>query len=207
MNRIFSNGPGKDYVDGPFAHMLEESNRANLAAPYFTNSDRIVDAAQKGTRIKLLVELNLSTSPTALRQVHNSDGIEIRHLRNFHAKIYIFDDMALLGSANLTHNGLHGNREAVIRLDRKTDNDVIEEMSALFDELWSNGTDLTASDLDAFEYARSDQLEQRRRAGLSDPGKSIEEALVLTQGPEKISPKSTSTNMRSKGEVRLKKIL
>ena len=205
MSRIFSNGPSRDYVDELFAHMLEGSDRANLAAPYFTNSERIVGAAQRGTKIKLLVGLNLSTSPLALRQAHNSVGIEVRYSTTFHAKIYIFDNVALLGSANLTHNGLHANREAVIRLDRKIDKKAIEEMRALFDELWSCGTDLTTSELDAFEEIRRDQLTQRRSAGLSDSHKSIVDALVLARQSETVPSKSTNASNRSKSESRFEK--
>ena len=190
MSRIFSNGPGKDCVDEPFAEMLKKSNRANLAAPYFTDAKMLVDAAQKGTEIKLLVGLNLSTSPNALRCVHNRDGIEIRHCENFHAKIYIFDNAALLGSANLTNNGLRANREAVIRLDREIDEKAIEETSALFDDLWSRGTCLTESQLVAFERERKNLLERRQKAGLSDSEKIISDAIKQSERTS-INPKQT----------------
>ena len=183
MSRIFSNGPSKDCVDEPFAEMLKKSNRASLAAPYFTDARMLVDAAQNGTEIKLLVGLNLSTSPNALRSVHNRDGIKIKHYENFHAKIYIFDNAALLGSANLTNNGLRANREAVIRLDRQIDKEAIEETSALFEDLWSRGTCLTESQLVAFEAERRNLLERRQKAGLSDPEKNISDAIGQSERP------------------------
>ena len=178
MSRVLSNGPKKqDYVDGPFEQMLKGADCASLAAPYFTEADLLVEAAQGGTKIRLLVWLNVSTSPTALREVLNQEGIEIRYRKYFHAKIYIFDDKALLGSANLSHYGLRAKREAVIRLDRGADKDAVEETLALFDELWRHEKCLTESKLEAFAKKRDDQLKRRKSKGLSDPDGSIDAAV------------------------------
>ena len=205
MSRILSNGPNEDYVDGPFEQMLKGADRASLASPYFTHSKSLVEAATSGTKIRLLVGLNLSTSPTALKKVYKQEGIEIRYRKDFHAKIYIFDDKALLGSANLSHNGLRANREAVIRLDRSADDEAINQTRALFDELWSRGKSLTKSKLEAFEKEREDQLERRKREGLSDPDGSIDAAVDHADWIDNILPNSDKPKKRVKEEFKLHK--
>ena len=205
MSRIFSNGPKQDYVDGPYEQMLKGADRANLAAPYFTHAKWLVEAAMRGTKIRLLVGLNLSTSPTALREVYNTKGIEVRYRKNFHAKIYIFDDKALLGSANLSQNGLRKNRESVIKLDRSADNEAIEETRALFDELWRRGKCLTESRLEAFAKKREDQLQRRKSEGLSDPEGDIDAAVNHADWLQNTHPNLVKPNRRITEEIRLHK--
>jgi hypothetical protein len=182
MSIIFSNGPNKDYVINPFSHMIADSSRLYLAAPYFTQSELLLQAAKDGKSVQLLIGLNPATSPQALRKIHELPGIAIRYLTSrFHAKIYIFDKSALLGSANLTDGGLRANREAVICLDCEEDADALEELRALFVELWDAGHVLTREKLDAFEKVHN---ELRRKT--PDSEKEIEAALGQAQ-PHNIS--------------------
>jgi hypothetical protein len=154
MNRIFSNGPSKDFVINPFKRLLGGASRVWLAAPYFTIADPIVDAAKAGKLIQLLVGLNESTSPQALAAVHKVPNLAVRYLtRRFHAKIYIFDDAAMVGSSNLTDGGLFSNREAIICLDETRDRDAVEEVRGVFLELWVSAQVLTPEKLNAFRQA------------------------------------------------------
>ena len=183
-NRIYSNGPNKDFVVNPFTRMLEESEYARLAAPYFTEGkslvDQLVRAATKGKDIQLLIGLNAATDPKALRRIRKERRIIVRYLtRRFHAKIFIFEKGALLGSANLTDGGLNSNREAVINLDHEADADAIEEMRTLFVELWDSGQVLTDNVLDVFEMSYGAYKEQNRKT--PDPGKVIEDEFGAAQ--------------------------
>lgn len=144
MVRIFTNGPRKDYVINPFQELAGGASQIYLAAPYFTKPEPILDAVKKGAQVRLLIGLNESTTPQALAQVNGKPGIAVRYFTGrFHAKIFIFDDVAILGSSNLTEGGLFANREASIRLDQDNDREVVEEMMALFVELWEAGKVLT----------------------------------------------------------------
>ncbi len=121
----------------------------------------------------MLVGLNLATSPRALRDVHGIPNLAVRYLTSrFHAKIYIFDDAVLLGSSNLTDGGLVSNREAVICLDQAEDSDAIEEVRALFFELWDAGQVLTTEKLETF--LRAHAAAQRKGP---DPDAEIEKAV------------------------------
>jgi hypothetical protein len=79
-------------------------------------------AAFAGKPVQLLIGLNSATSPAAVAEVYKLPNVSARYrTRRFHAKIFLFDDAALLGSANLTTAGLLLNREAVICLDQRAD--------------------------------------------------------------------------------------
>src|SRR4051794_17203543 len=117
MRRLFSNGPERDYVINPFTRLIASSWHLYIAAPYVTKTDELIRAARQGKSVELLVGLNASTSPEALTAASGIPNFAIRYLtQRFHAKIYIFDEAALVGSSNLTDGGLVSNREATIRL-------------------------------------------------------------------------------------------
>ena len=165
LNRVNSNAGAGDFVINSFRELGEQSSKLYLAAPYFTAEELILEAIDDGKTVKLLVGLNGATSPRALKTVHGKQGVMIRYLTHrFHAKIYLFDDAALLGSSNLTNGGLTSNREAVIRLDRVEDTEAVEEVRSLFVELWDAGQVLTKTKLDAFGAAHSGVIKQRLKA-------------------------------------------
>lgn len=173
MNRIYSNGPQKDFVINPFNRLAAESFRLHLAAPYFTLAEPIMDAVRNGKSVQLLVGLNSSTSPAALRHVHEVPNLSVRYFTNrFHAKIYVFDQAAMVGSSNLTDAGLMSNREAVICLDQPDDLEAVEEVRALFLELWESGQVLTSEKLDSFTKAHTEAHRNR-----PNPDTEIEKAV------------------------------
>lgn len=179
MARVFSNGPRRDYVINPFERLIAGASQLFLAAPYFTLAEPLLEAVKKGKTVQLLVGLNAATSPDALRKVHEVPGLAVRYLTSrFHAKIYIFGETALLGSSNLTDGGLYSNREAVICLDRPDDADAIEDMRALFVELWDAGQVLTKEKLASFARAHA-----AARKNASDPDKDIETAVGKAEPP------------------------
>jgi hypothetical protein len=187
--RIFSNGPTGDFVVNPYDRLIEEASQICLAAPYFTESKQIVRGAAAGKKFQLLVGLNAATHPLALESVQGLGSVAIRYLTHrFHAKIFIFDDAAMLGSSNLTDGGLVSNREAVICLDQPEDSDAIEEIRALFLELWNSGSVLTEEVLAKFKAA---WLASRRQH--SDPDLDIEKAIGRVE-PRNIDVGSRTTS-------------
>lgn len=129
--------------------MAVTSNNLWIAAPYVTETEELAEAAKAGKSVRLLVGLNDCTSAKALRDLHDIPGCMIRYFtRRFHAKIYVFDQAAMLGSSNLTDGGLCSNREATICLDSSED---LIELRALFLELWESASVLTPQKLEDFE--------------------------------------------------------
>jgi phosphatidylserine/phosphatidylglycerophosphate/cardiolipin synthase-like enzyme len=148
MGRVFSNGPLKDFVINPFRNMAAESTQLCIAAPYVIMTDDLAAAANSGKSVCLLVGLNPSTSPQALSAVHGRANCTVRYFtRRFHAKIYLFDNEALVGSSNLTENGLQFNREAMISIDQVEE---LDELRALFKELWDSAETLADEKLKSF---------------------------------------------------------
>lgn len=173
MRRIYSNGPDKDFVINPFNRLISGSGRLFVAAPYVTKTDELARAAHAGKSIDLLVGLNPSTSPEALSAVHGLPNLRIRYYtRRFHAKIYLADQVAMVGSSNLTNGGLISNREATIWLDRDEDADATDELRTLFVELWDSARVLTTEKLNDFRLAVDSLL----RTG-PDPDALIENAV------------------------------
>lgn len=152
MTRIYSNGGNLDFVSNPFAALISSAVTVSLAAPYFTKHKEIVEAGRAGKSVQLLVGLNAITTPSALRAVFGIPNLSVRYLtRRFHAKIYLFDAVAMVGSANLTDGGMLSNREGVVVFDRPEDSDTVDEVRALFLELWESGRVLTTEILELFE--------------------------------------------------------
>lgn len=179
MSRIFSNGTAKDFVFNPFSRLTAGSSALHLAAPYFTEATPILEAAKAGKKVQLLVGLNQATSPEALQALFGIPGLAIRYLtRRFHAKIFVFDNAALLGSSNLTDGGLRANREGVICLDREEDAEAVEEIRALFVELWEAAEVLTQAKLLSFTAACHDL---RKRTPNDE--REIEDALGRAEPP------------------------
>ena len=102
MDRLFSNGPAKDFVINPFIRSIKGASQAYLAAPCFTEAEPVAEAARCGKRGRLLVGLNCSTHPVAPAEVHNVPSLGVRYLTHqSHAKIYLFDDRNPIGSARV----------------------------------------------------------------------------------------------------------
>ena len=154
MGRVFSNGRSMDFVINPFTKLASGATQISIAAPYVTKTDELIRAAKSGKRVDLLVGLNAATSPDALSAIHQEPNIQVRYYthRRFHAKIYLFDTAAMVGSSNLTDGGLQFNREATILLD-DSEPEAIVELRALFAELWDYAPVLTDETLKRFTEA------------------------------------------------------
>jgi phosphatidylserine/phosphatidylglycerophosphate/cardiolipin synthase-like enzyme len=117
-----------------------------------TRTEELAEAANQGKSVSLLAGLNVSTSPEALSALLGVPNCEVRYLTTkFHAKIFIFDEEALLGSSNLTMGGLQNNREATVVID---DIDEVDELKAIFSELWESAQTLTPEKLKLFTSKR-----------------------------------------------------
>lgn len=164
MPRVFSNGPLKDFVYNPFAKLTSAASQISIATPFVTRADELIGAAKAGKRVDIIVGLNAATSPAAVGDLLPEPNIRVRYYahRRFHAKIYLFDTAAMIGSSNLTDGGLLVNREATITLSDSDDADTIAELRQIFAELWNHAAILTDDVLARFNDAH------RRYPAVSD---------------------------------------
>lgn len=154
MTVLFSNCPNaKSYTINFFYEHGPATKSAQLACPFFTDLTPLKVLKESGCeQIRLLVRLCETTSPQALTEARTMAGIDIRYFTgsDFHAKFYIVGDVALIGSANLTSSGLNKNRE--LSLVVRSENEIFDDIPALFDELWNSASVLTTDALDNFRY-------------------------------------------------------
>ena len=163
--RIYSNSEVAERVIGPFETLTRSATRVDVASAFFTHDAPVREAARGNKEVRLLVGLNAATSPPALRAVHGIPNVEVRiEGDGFHAKFYLFDNHALLGSANLTEAGMKKNLEAVIVLERDRDGDAFAELEALFEALWNDAHELTDEILERFAHGHRKASEACSRA-------------------------------------------
>jgi len=178
MRKIFTNGSSRDYVKYAVESLTESCQSLRLAAPYFTENAFIKKAADAGKPVQLLVELNAITSPKALRELMAFPNVAIRfYTGKFHAKIFLFDDDIILGSANITGGGFISNREAAILLNEADHLEEVNDIRALFMELWDHADVLTDSILSVYQagynriFFKQKELNQeiRDNVGITEP--------------------------------------
>jgi phosphatidylserine/phosphatidylglycerophosphate/cardiolipin synthase-like enzyme len=149
------------------AHLLAQIERTGaedvIDIATFYLSDRLIveallAAAQRGTRVRLILDANrdafglekdgVPNRPVAHELVTKSDGkIEVRwyrtHGEQFHTKLALIRSadrlVASLGSANLTRRNVGNlNLEANIAIDIAADSELATEMRRYFERLWTN---------------------------------------------------------------------
>jgi HKD family nuclease len=151
MNRLFSNRGSADYIINPYQDQIRRSREILIVAPYVTKTEQLVAAARQGKKIRLIAGINECTSPKSLADLIELPNCTVRYFTGrFHAKIYIFDEAALIGSSNLTDGGLCSNREATLLVE---DSESLDEARRLFAELWESARTLTPDKLKAFAKA------------------------------------------------------
>ncbi|MBR0673503.1 phospholipase D-like domain-containing protein [Neoroseomonas soli] len=179
MARLISNGGTGDYVRGAFEKLASQSRTLLLAAPYFSNHEPISEALKRGASLRLIVGLNSATHPHHLRALVGSPRTAVRfYTGRFHAKLYVFDNAALVGSANLTEAGFQSNREVVACFTEPDDSEPIIQARAIFEELWSDARAMSRGTLDVFEEA----WRSARRIG-PDPEAAITNAVGKVEPP------------------------
>lgn len=104
--------------------------------------------------MSLLVRLCSITKPSMLRLALADPRVTVRYYtdRQFHAKLYIIDDVALVGSANLTEAGLTTNREVSVMLKKGRD-DGFDDLLPMFSTFWSYADTLTSDVCAQYEAA------------------------------------------------------
>ena len=114
----YGNTASTGYTINWFNDCAHNARNAFLASPFFSTYKPIETLTKRGCEVSLLVRLCSITAPVVLRSALADPRVRVRYYtdRHFHAKLYIIDDTALVGSANLTEAGLMTNREVSVVL-------------------------------------------------------------------------------------------
>ena len=150
----YGNSAASGYTIDFFELNAAGASQAYLASPFFTTIEPIQALTNRGCKVQLLVRLCSITPPKILRQALDNPNVTVRYYtsRSFHAKLYIIDDLALVGSANLTDSGLKTNREVSVVLRRDRDPG-FEALPAMFNLFWDYADVLTAEVCTNYEQA------------------------------------------------------
>lgn len=150
----YGNTKANGYSIDFFVHAGTGAKIAYLASPFFTTYEPIQKLTAQGCQVQLLVRLCSVTSPFTLRTALKDPLVTVRYFtsREFHAKLYIIDDVAMIGSANLTDAGLNRNREVsvVLRQDRDAG---FASLMPMFATFWEAADTLNDEVLKQFEEA------------------------------------------------------
>ena len=158
LKDVYSNTSKTGFTVDFFGHVFVQPRKALLASPFYTTYSPIEKLTEKGCEVLLIVRLCEATNPTALRKAMENSLVSVRYYtdRKFHPKLYIIDDVALVGSANLTRSGLEANREVSVVLKKDRD-PAFQSLPMIFDNLWNYADVLTDKILDAFEKVYKNQ--------------------------------------------------
>lgn len=146
-----------------------------LASPFFTAPEVIKYLLSRGHEVRMIVRLGEITSPSALAEILPNERCLIRFYisERFHSKVYIFgNELALVGSGNLTDGGLNGNAEAALSIPG--DNPVFDDVVRLFQSYWDTARPLDRQTLLSFRIAvdseprHTSTLSKRLRDALGD---------------------------------------
>jgi hypothetical protein len=150
----YGNSAASGFTLDFFALNAPGASQAYLASPFVSTFKPISLLTERGCNVRLLVRLCSITPPQVIRQALADPNVTLRYYtsRSFHAKLYIIDDIALVGSANLTDSGLMTNREVSVVLRRERD-PAFDDLPAMFNLFWDYADTMTPEICSRYEQA------------------------------------------------------
>ncbi len=142
----------RDFVQNALRLYQTKVSEIFIAVAFFTEKEVVKEFLDNDCHIRMVVRLGFPTNPEALRSLYNNPNIEIRYYSDshFHPKLYIFgDQIAFVGSANLTRDAIRTNPEVVVSIT--TEDPRFNELTALFSDYWNKSQVLTSESIDAYE--------------------------------------------------------
>ena len=138
MLNVFANRTQRsDFVISELERRGFKDCEVFIAVAFFTEAEVVKRLVEKGCKIRLVVRLGFPTSPSALEAVKGKVDLRVYTSMSFHPKLYIFgDEVALVGSANLTHRAITSNQEVVVGI--AGDDERFAELAAIFQNYWDD---------------------------------------------------------------------
>lgn len=138
MNRFITEQENTEEIN----EMLTSSDSLRCAVAFWGKSafDLLEDSEQE---VKIICNLESGgTNPTEIRKLLKKENIQVKSQHNLHAKVYLSDSQAIVGSSNVSANGLSfedeemkGYIEASILT---TDSNIMESIADWFEKKWSS---------------------------------------------------------------------
>lgn len=154
----------RDFFKNALLASADSGCNVYIAVAFFTETSVIDELLDSGCIIRLIVRLGFPTNPTALERFMGNPRVQIRYFtgHSFHPKLYIFgDDVAFVGSANLTGAAILTNQEVVVSIDHRDDR--FSDLAYIFSGYWSEARVLHDEDLKKYKNLYS-QFQQHLAA-------------------------------------------
>lgn len=175
-----------DYL-AQVSRVITEAEEVSIAVAFLGDgAERLFDGIAKPVRL-LCNLMSGATNPDVVEHLRANPMVHVKHLANLHAKVIHTPTEALIGSANLSANGLNlegvegaGWREAgyVVR-----DTEQIQAIRRWFEQQWDDHTARDVGDVDLAEARRRWELRRAGRvASTSKPVRLIDTPVEQLKG-------------------------
>ena len=176
MSSVFANRTERrDFIVNEFERLAIEESDVYIATAFFTESDVVRRLVDKRCKVHLVVRLGFPTDPDAIARAMGLAHVQLRVYTGtgFHPKLYLFEDAALVGSANLTLQAITTNQEVMVSIDAQDDR--FSELVTVFDEYWRGARVPTSQQLK--DYRQFYAACQRHAAAIDQVERQVLERL------------------------------
>lgn len=154
---------------------LARARHASVAVAFWGRGAESIFEGWRGESLRIICNFaSGGTNPRAIKTLRKLAKAEIRQLDDLHAKMIVTDCAVIVGSANVSANGLGlegtevaGWRETGILIDSP---DLVKDAQAWFERQWHESRHISKEDMDA--ACISWQSRRKKRPGVSN-GQSL----------------------------------
>ena len=145
----------KENYESHIAQVLGEDGDVKIAVAFLGAGVVAFLKKSKARSIKLICNFALGgTNPTVVKQLMaEGSNVEVRQLDNLHAKLILGEKSMVLGSANLSSNGLGMEGDEAAYFEELgvhiSDADMLRKADAWFEVQWGASREITQEDIDS----------------------------------------------------------
>lgn len=141
--------------------MVDNSDSLNIACPYlspeYVEEVTEIDDWRLVTDVQAWMNVYGNRKQESIEKFIRENHENLKHYPGLHAKAVISDTTAMVGSANLTRNGIVENQELGVKIDQS---DQITELRNWFDSTWHQGQPIENSILPTPEVTRKETADK-----------------------------------------------
>jgi hypothetical protein len=145
------------FISSEYRNQIEElvceAQEVKVAVAFWGKDSEIIFTSHPKKPIRIICNLQSGgTNPEPIRKLKASPNIEIRQLEKLHAKVVFSENSAIVGSANLSIDGLSRETDkdsGWIEAGIKTEaTDQLEQIGAWFENQWKLSREIEDTDLE-----------------------------------------------------------
>lgn len=150
--------------------VINSSNALSIAVAFWGSTSEQIFLNSQGKPIKIICNLTMGgTNPDPIKKLRANKNIEIRQFNELHAKVIAGENIALVGSANFSTNGLNFEFDEGIGWEEAglitKDTTEIKKIQAWFDKLWNKSSPITDYDIQTAERIWGSRRKHRQQKG------------------------------------------